>query len=63
MTKKIRDATTTKCSGGPNCPLGLAKHPKASRSASLGKFALGCSICRSEKIEEVKTTNLEGGFN
>jgi len=42
--------TKTECEGGPDCPLGLKSHPKASRSAAESKFALGCSLCRSQKL-------------
>ena len=51
MEKKLK--IKTQCTGGPNCKLGLAKHPKADK-----KFALGCAICRSTKMEMIeKTTN------
>ena len=40
----------TDCSGGDDCKLGLAMHPQANADPKLGKFALGCSLCRSEKL-------------
>lgn len=40
----------TECTGGKDCPLGVPKHPKAGRDAKA-RFALGCSLCRSEKLE------------
>ena len=49
----------TECTGGRNCPLEISKHPKGP-----GKFALGCSLCRSEKLEEIVREPLGGGgFN
>ena len=38
------------CEGGPECPLGLAKHPKADMERNKSSFPLGCSLCRSEKL-------------
>ena len=55
MEKKLK--IKTQCAGGPRCPLGLSKHPKADK-----KFALGCAICRSTKMEIIEQTNNEG-FN
>ena len=40
----------TDCTGGPNCPLGLPYHPKAGDDPAKNAFALGCSVCRSEKL-------------
>lgn len=42
----------TDCIGGPNCPIGLKKHPKADRDRNKS-FPLGCSLCRSEKLEKI----------
>ena len=41
----------SECTGGPDCPLGLISHPKAPQ-----KYALGCSLCRSEKISNKNKT-------
>ena len=43
--KKFRDC------GGKNCPLKI-HHPPASRNAKKSAFHLGCSLCRSEHLEE-----------
>ena len=42
----------TDCTGGPNCPLGLKKHPNA--HGAKASFPLGCSLCRSEKLEKIE---------
>ena len=44
-----RNEIKSKCSGGPNCPLGLASHPIASTNKS-SCYPMGCSLCRSEKL-------------
>ena len=36
---------------GKNCPLGVL-HPRPSRDAAKSAFPLGCSLCRSEHLEE-----------
>ena len=43
----------TDCTGGENCPLGLVEHPKASGDAKKSRFALGCSLCRSEHLGKI----------
>ena len=49
----------TQCTGGRDCPLEISKHPKGP-----AKFALGCSLCRSEKMEQIVREPLGGGgFN
>ena len=54
MTKThIPFADVSKCKGGPACPLGIEKHPMASSNHRLSKFALGCSICRSENLDQI----------
>ena len=40
-----------KCRGGANCPLKVA-HPPAGENHKKSAFPLGCSICRSEKLEQ-----------
>ena len=41
--------------GGVNCPLGV-KHPPPSKDYKKAYFALGCSLCRSEKISNKNKT-------
>ena len=41
----------TTCKGGDSCPLKLPVHPEASKDPKKSRFALGCSLCRSEKLE------------
>jgi len=41
------------CTGGANCPLGIWQHPKANFNVSQSKYALGCSLCRSDKLSEL----------
>jgi len=50
---------TTKCKGGDKCPLKIPVHPVASKDAKISRFALGCSLCRSEKLSSIK--NNENG--
>ena len=50
MEKKNKVETT--CTGGLHCKLGLSKHPE-----SPAKFALGCAICRSTKMEHIEQSN------
>ena len=57
---KKRDFTV--CVGGKDCPLSLEYHPQASHSRRKAVFPLGCSICRSERLEEIETTEKDG-FN
>ena len=40
----------TKCTGGEGCPLGIPYHPEASDDPNKSCFAIGCSLCRSEKL-------------
>ena len=40
----------TDCTGGDNCPLGLAEHPRCGTDANKSRYPLGCSLCRSEKL-------------
>lgn len=40
----------TSCVGGRDCPLAISEHKPAPE-----KFALGCSLCRSEKIDQIVT--------
>ena len=40
----------TQCRGGENCPLGIPEHPIASTDNPRSCFAMGCSLCRSEKL-------------
>ena len=57
MEKKLK--VKSQCTGGPKCALGLSKHPKADK-----KFALGCGICRSTKMEILeRNENGNGGLN
>jgi len=39
------------CEGGAECPLGLAKHPKASMNVKESMYPLGCCLCRSENLD------------
>ena len=48
----------TNCTGGPDCALGISTHPQAPT-----KFPLGCSLCRSEKMEILVKDTGKGGFN
>lgn len=41
------------CVGGKNCPLGIESHPKAERDEKIRSYPLGCSLCRSEKMNLV----------
>ena len=50
----------TECTGGENCPLGLPKHPKASKDSSKSRFPLGCALCRSEKLELLSKNDKDG---
>ena len=43
----------TECEGGPDCPLGIPKHPKARKEGKEAVFPLGCSLCRSERLERI----------
>ena len=53
----------SKCTGGKDCPLGLAYHPLASREREAN-FPLGCSLCRSEKLAQIADNeNATGGIN
>ena len=54
----------TDCCGGPDCPLGVDYHPPANSSVKAAMFSLGCSLCRSEKLECIVSHNEgNGGFN
>ena len=54
----------TDCCGGPSCPLGVDYHPKASSDSKEAMFSLGCSLCRSEKLDSIVShNNGNGGFN
>ena len=44
------------CTGGPKCPLGIPKHPKAS-NFKTSCFPMGCSLCRSEKLDLISTND------
>ena len=48
----------TQCTGGPDCALGISSHPVAPT-----KYPLGCSLCRSEKMEFLVKDTGKGGFN
>ena len=50
LEKKMKPKTT--CTGGLHCKLGLSKHPKGP-----AKFALGCAICRSTKMEHIEQSS------
>ena len=56
MAKTLR--VKTDCTGGKDCALGISSHPKATT-----KFPLGCSLCRSEKMEVIVKESGSGGFN
>lgn len=57
MEKKLVE-NKTKCTGGAYCGLGISNHP-----AAPAKFPLGCSLCRSEKMEILVRDTGKGGFN
>ena len=48
----------TQCTGGSDCALGVSNHPIATN-----KYALGCSLCRSEKLEVLVKETGSAGFN
>lgn len=60
MVKQL--VVKTDCQGGMNCGLGISRHP-----IGPNKFALGCSLCRSEKLGGMNLANIAhangGGFN
>ena len=56
MAKKLK--VKTDCTGGRTCALGISSHPKATT-----KYPLGCSLCRSEKMEVLVKESGNGGFN
>ena len=56
MEKRLH--VKTQCTGGPDCALGISSHP-----ACPTKFPLGCSLCRSEKMEILVKDTGKGGFN
>ena len=60
MVKQL--VVKTDCQGGINCGLGISRHP-----IGPNKFALGCSLCRSEKLGGMNMVNIAhangGGFN
>lgn len=43
----------TDCTGGAKCPLGIHRHPAADPDANKSKYALGCGLCRSEKLSVI----------
>ena len=56
------------CTGGPGCQLGVWSHPKADPDVKKSKFALGCGLCRSEKLSVIVRPsshhkNPTGGIN
>ena len=58
----------TACTGGPSCQLGVWSHPKADPDVKKSKFALGCGLCRSEKLSVIVRPsthhkNPTGGIN
>ena len=55
-----RLAPKSECVGGDECPLKIPKHPKADRDPKKARFALGCSICRSDKLDMI-ADNQSGG--
>jgi len=56
--EKTLDENKTRCTGGAYCGLGISNHP-----AAPAKFSLGCSLCRSEKMEILVRDTGKGGFN
>ena len=44
---------------GVNCPLGIPHPPPAYDPRRGGVFPLGCGICRSEKMDLLKNTNIK----
>ena len=56
-TLKVKSSCVN-CIGGKNCALGISRHPKAPT-----KYPLGCSLCRSMKMEVIVKESGTGGFN
>jgi len=53
-----RESIKTQCTGGVDCVLQISAHPKAPT-----KFPMGCSLCRSEKLEILVKETGSAGFN
>ena len=54
----------SECTGGDGCQLGVPSHPKASRDHKEARYAIGCSLCRSEKLALItKNDNASAGVN
>ena len=53
----------TACEGGPQCHLGVWKHPKADPDVKKSKYALGCGLCRSEKLSVIVRPAKNAGVN
>jgi len=53
MAGRLHGKTQSQCVGGKECPLGIDRHPKADMDPKKSRFPLGCSLCRSEKINLV----------
>ena len=49
----------TKDCGGINCPLGIAHPPPNADPRKGGVYPLGCGICRSEKLEKLKNSEIK----
>jgi len=56
MEKK--EKVKTDCEGGPDCPLQISHHPKAP-----ARYPMGCSLCRSQKLEMLVKEAPSAGFN
>ena len=53
----------TSCTGGPACQLGIWQHPKADQDVKKSKYALGCGLCRSEKLSVIVRPSKNAGVN
>lgn len=53
-----RPVPQSDCTGGQTCPLKISSHPRAPT-----KYALGCALCRSEKLEVLVREADVAGFN
>eukprot|EP00354_Favella_ehrenbergii_P005516 CAMPEP_0170461470 /NCGR_PEP_ID=MMETSP0123-20130129/7361_1 /TAXON_ID=182087 /ORGANISM="Favella ehrenbergii, Strain Fehren 1" /LENGTH=92 /DNA_ID=CAMNT_0010726493 /DNA_START=924 /DNA_END=1202 /DNA_ORIENTATION=- len=40
----------SECAGGEGCPLGIPSHSQANDDPKKSAFAIGCSLCRSERL-------------
>ena len=54
----------SKCTGGKDCPLGIPEHPQADDDPKRSAFAIGCSLCRSNRLALVQERkDAQNGIN